>query len=179
MNETQKFCNIARKRSEENKNAFKILYQSNLYGQTISVLRQEIDTLVRILFLLNQPVSVRTELINQTFEGKKWKIGKTQITDKVMVELADELNGWTRNVYKFGCGFIHLSNFHDYQNENIFDKLEEIDKKNIISYLNTYHGFGFEGELNTKSIIPYLPKIFDKIRGNLECYIEYLEKKKH
>lgn len=72
-----------------------------------------------------------------------------------------------------------MSNFHDYQNENIFDKLEEIDKKNIISYLNTYHGFGFEGELNTKSIIPYLPKIFDKIRGNLECYIEYLEKKKH
>ena len=40
-----------------------------------------------------------------------------------MVDKADELKGYVHYVYKFGCGFIHLSGFHNYGMTNPFDKL--------------------------------------------------------
>lgn len=93
----------------------------------------------------------------------------------MMVDLSTKLNGWSEYVYKFGCAFIHLSNFHDYEKGNLFNNITVLERNNIINYLNSYHGFRKEVELNNQTIIPYLPKIFEKINGNLDRYIKSLE----
>jgi hypothetical protein len=149
----------------------------NLTGQVMSVLRQELDSMVRVIFLLSNTIEEREHLINQTLTGKKWKLrSKTNVTDRQMVELADTLNGWTKSVYKFGCAFIHLSSFHDYIFNDPFDNLKEEELDSIRIHLNNYHGFPLTTELTIQSISRYLPMVFDKITGNLVCYIESLEK---
>jgi hypothetical protein len=92
-----------------------------------------------------------------------------------MVDIADKLNGWTQSVYKFGCGFIHLSSLHDYLTDDPFKKLEADEIADIKNHLNNYHDFPLTNELTMTTIKPYLPKVFDKISSNLECYISYLE----
>lgn len=94
-----KFCNIAEQRSAENVASFRVLYENNLYGQCFSVLRQELDTMVRMIYILNfDDREIRLRLINQTLNGEKWSLltpkGKLKIiTDKEMVKIADNLTG--------------------------------------------------------------------------------------
>jgi hypothetical protein len=178
MDNTRNFCKIVRQRSNENKLAFDLLSKSGLTGQLMSILRQELDSMVRVIFLLSQPIEEREHLINMTLMGKKWKLRNNRIvTDKQMVELANKLNGWTESVYKFGCAFIHLSSFHDYVFNDPFENLEQHEIESIKKHLNDYHAFPLKTELTMQSISFYLPCIFDKIQGNLECYIKDLEKK--
>jgi hypothetical protein len=40
------------------------------------------------------------------------------MTDREMIVIAHELQGWTQSVYKFGCAFIHLSSLHDYTTQS-------------------------------------------------------------
>ena len=92
-----------------------------------------------------------------------------------MVDISNELMGWTQSVYKFGCAFIHLSNFHNYRESDPFQSLDESEKNNIKVHLNQYHGFDLQKELTLNSVVPYLQKIFDKVKGNLLCYVSDLE----
>ena len=176
MDNIEQFCKIVRQRSKENKQSVSLLSRTGLTGQVMSVLRQEIDSMVRVIFLLSKPIDERNHLINLTLTGKKWKLrNNANVTDKQMVELADTLNGWTESVYKFGCAFIHLSSFHDYAFNDPFENLEQDEIQSIKTHLNNYHGFPLTTELTMQSISFYLPMVFDKIEGNLECYIKNLE----
>ena len=176
MDNKEQFCNIVRQRSKENKEAIGLLSRTGLTGQVMSVLRQELDSLVRVIFLLSLPLDERNHLISLTLSGKKWKLrNNAQVTDKQMVELSDTLNGWTNSVYKFGCAFIHLSTFHDYTFNDPFENLEIIEINSIKAHLNNYHNFPMTNDLTIKSISFYLPMVFDKIEGNLEYYIKNLE----
>jgi hypothetical protein len=93
-----------------------------------------------------------------------------QVTDKDMVDKANELMGYVQYVYKFGCGFIHLSDFHNYTTTNPFDKLTETEKANVKNYLNQYHLFPIDNELTVESITNFIPDVFEKISSNLACY---------
>ncbi len=93
-----------------------------------------------------------------------------------MVELADTLNGWTKSVYKFGCAFIHLSSFHDYTLNDPFANLEPAEIHSIKTHLHNYHSFPVANNLTVQTIAPYLVMVFDKISGNLECYLQNLER---
>ncbi len=117
MNSIQKYCQIIRNRSEENEKSVELLYPSEHYGQVMSILRQELDSMVRCIYLLNfADLEIRELLITQTLEGERWRYPNRKIiTDKEMVAIANGLQGWTNSVYKFGCAFIHLSNFHNYK----------------------------------------------------------------
>lgn len=133
--------------------------------------------MVRCIYLLNfSDLAIRELLANQTLNGERWRYPDRRIiTDKNMVDIANELQGWAQSVYKFGCAFIHLSNFHDYQETNPFETLDESEKNDIKTHLNHYHGFSLENELTFNSVIPYLQMVFDKVKGNLLCYVEDLE----
>ncbi|MCP4394493.1 MAG: hypothetical protein GY804_09550 [Alphaproteobacteria bacterium] len=181
MNEVLgEFCKIVRQRSYENKKAMSALKVAGLSGHMFSVLRFELDSMVRVIFLLSETKENRIELINKTINGDKWKLaGRGQITDRIMVDLADELNGWTKSVYKFGCAFIHLSSFHDYSQTDPFSSLSPQESTDIKNHMNYYHGFPNSQDLNMLSITLYLPRIFDKIKDNLECYIKNLAEEKH
>ncbi len=176
MDNTERFCSIVRQRSKENKQAIELLSRAGLTGQVISVLRQELDSMVRVIYLLNQSLDEREHLVNLTLNGQKWKLrNRTQVTDKQMVDLADTLNGWTKSVYKFGCAFIHLSSFHGYAYNDPFENLDTDEISDIKSHLNQYHGFPLEEDLSIQTISFYLPMVFEKIASNLDCYIRNLE----
>jgi hypothetical protein len=127
MNNVKGFCEIIRQRSREHRLAIDRL--KDLPGMVVSILRQELDSMVRVIFLLSIPdIEERNRLISQTIEGKKWTIetkkGKwREISDKEMVDLANQLQGWSKSVYKFGCAFIHLSNYHAYKDNNPLEYL--------------------------------------------------------
>ena len=57
MTETEQFCRILRERSVENISSGQLLFNNRLYGQLISVLRQELDSLVRSVFLLSKDIN--------------------------------------------------------------------------------------------------------------------------
>lgn len=177
MNSIQKYCQIIRNRSEENEESVELLYANGHYGQVMSILRQELDSMVRCIYLLNfSDVEIRELLVNQTLEGERWRYPNRKIiTDKEMVDIANDLQGWTNSVYKFGCAFIHLSNFHDYKTTDPFESLNQVEKIDIKSHLNQYHGFDLQKELTFESLIPYLKKVFEKVKGNLLCYVSNLE----
>lgn len=122
MNQTQKFCNIIRKRSSDHALAMNRL--SDMPGMMISILRQELDSLIRAVYLRSlEDIQERQRLINQTLDGDRWTVetakGKSKpLTDREMVEMYNEIFGWTRMVYDFGCSLVHLSDLHGVTSEN-------------------------------------------------------------
>lgn len=178
-NSINKFCQIVTNRSNEHKSTIELLFQVKLYGQIISILRQELDSMVRCIYLLHQSQLERERLAIMTITGARWRdINNRIITDRQMVELAEELQGWTNSVYKFGCGFIHLSNYHDPENHDPFLHLPEQEQQNIKHFMKQYHNFDFNEELNFENVKPYLHKVFIKIYDNLKCYVSELNENK-
>lgn len=161
-------------RSNDHKRAMQLLATANIPSQMIAILRQELDSMVRVIYLLAQEPARRRILIEASVNGQQWQqsSGRGRVTDREMVELAQELQGWTRSVYKFGCAFIHLSNLHDYNDRDPMQLLVIEDCEAIISHCRFYHG-GPEHSSFT-DLLPYLPMVLDKASGNLECYLEQL-----
>lgn len=176
MSEITTFCRQVRARSAENRQA--ILALRALPGQMISVLRQELDSLVRVVFLLAQHDRLyRHRLIEDSVSGRRWLYPdfKQPVTDREMVDLTDTLHGWTKSVYAFGCAFIHLSNLHDHQARDPLAQITQAERKAILDHLRYYHG-GPHGESpGFADVVPYLPMVFTKIADNLECYVKQLE----
>jgi hypothetical protein len=181
MTEKEQFCRILRERSKEHRTAINLMLQNELYGQSISILRQELDSMVRVIFLLDEAdLSVRDHYINQTLNNKKWTLpnSKTIVTDRNMVDLANFLFGWTQSVYRLGCAFIHLSPMSDYKNGNPFAQLTQEEKDEVKEHLHNYHGFLSTNDLTMETISPFLQRVFTKVADNLEAYIQGLENDK-
>ncbi|HTJ30090.1 MAG TPA: hypothetical protein VL346_06305 [Acidobacteriaceae bacterium] len=126
-------------------------------------------------------MAYRDRLIHDSVVGNKWRSedGKRVITDRDMVELSTRLHGWSKNVYAFGCAFIHLSAFHDYSDRDPFDQLRPNDRRDIVHYLNYYHGFAAGDSTGFLDIVHLLPGVFNKIADNLECYVGNIESRSH
>jgi len=176
--ELERFCRVIRTRSTDNKNAINQLYQSSNITNVVSVLRQELDSLIRVIYILSiRDLKYRNELINLSLRNERWRKlnDKGFITDRDMVDLGNQLNGWTEYVYKFGCAFIHLSPFHDYRESDPMTGLSEKEREDIVRYLRNYHYGPVNDEPSFNEIIHFLPKVFNKISSNLECYLVMLE----
>lgn len=172
------FCRQVRKRSQENREALCLLHRNALMGNVMGVLRQELDSMIRCIFLLSvTDRQYRERLLHDSAIGNPWrnKDGRGKVTDRDMVDLSSRLHGWTQNVYAFGCGFIHLSAFHDYSDRDPFDSLTPEDRHDIAHYLHQYHGVVMEHSTKLRDIEFVLPAIFTKISDNLEWYVRELE----
>jgi hypothetical protein len=179
MEELQLFCKNVRTRSKENNASVELLNKAGLYGNTMSIIRQELDSLIRVIYLLKLKDSeYRKQLIHQTITGKRWtEKGKTKkIFDVDMVETVDTSDHWMKDVYKFGCKFIHLSDLHTYLTIDPFLSLDPKVKESIIRHLKSYHPPCTIVELDFEAFKPYLLKIFIKVTGYLETYLTELEK---
>lgn len=161
-------------RSSDHKRAMQVLAAANIPSQMMAILRQELDSMVRVIYLLSQEPSRRTILIEASVNGQLWmqSNGRGRVTDREMVELAQQLQGWTRSVYTFGCAFIHLSNLHDYNDRHPMPQLPAEEREAILDHCRHYHG----GPVGSAFIdlLPYLPRVLEKVSGNLECYLEQL-----
>lgn len=138
--------------------------------------------MVRVIYLLAiNNLRERQRLIDSTLRGERWKVrtskGKWRdVTDREKVDLSQQLQGWTQSVYKFGCAFVHLSDFHNHYAEKPFDKLEEAEKQDILLHMRHYHGGPCHDNPDIIELARYLPEVYKKIAGNLECCIKQLEK---
>jgi hypothetical protein len=177
MSAIESFCRQVRSRSNENKQAMRLLSGADLAGPMVAILRQELDSMVRVIYLLAQPFDRRLLLIEASVMGEKWsqRNSKAAVTDKEMVDLSQSLQGWTRSVYKFGCAFIHLSNYHDYNTNDPLSQLPIGEQKDILEHCRNYHGGPIACEPTFLDFVPYFPRILEKISGNLGCYLERLE----
>lgn len=176
--DTQMLCRMIRHRSKENRDAVSVLHDKGLTGHVIGVLRQELDSMVRCIFLLSiKDRAYRSRLIQDAINHRRWRTNdrKRLITDKDMVELSSRLHGWTQMVYKFGCAFIHLSAYHDYAVRDPLDELSDVDRTNLARYIEQYHGVRLADSDSLMSIASILPRVFEKITSNLECYLKDLE----
>lgn len=172
----QTFCRQVRARSTENRRA--IYAVRDLPGQMVSILRQELDSLVRVVYLLSQADRrYRSRLIEDSVAGSRWlRLNSRQpVTDREMVELTDTLHGWTKSVYAFGCAFIHLSNLHDHQVRDPLDRVSDGERSAILQHLCYYHGGPNGPSPRFADVVPLLPMVFTKIADNLECYVKALE----
>jgi len=181
--DTHTFCTMIRNRSDENRRAmhcFSIPY--GVLSPAFSILRQELDSMVRVIYLLQITDLVeRQRLIQSTMQGEKWRVstseGKSRyITDREMVDLAQQLQGWTQSVYRFGCAFVHLSDFHNHLAQNPFQRLQEAERQDVLSHMRNYHGGPLHDNPSMEELSEYLPRVFDKIADNLKCYLEHLER---
>lgn len=171
----QIFCNIVKNRSEENNKAIKLLVSNELYSTAISILRFELDSMIRVLYLLSCSPFVREHHLKQFFQDQRWEQNGKYITDSLMVKKAVNLHGWASKVYGFACAFIHLSYYHDYYNDDPFSRMDNNNLDIIKNYMIEFHEFNKDKTITFNSLKPYMLDIFHKINGNLECYIEDLE----
>ena len=177
----QKFCDTIRNRSMENQIAIELLYSNQLYSNAISILRQELDLMVRTIYILGiSDTEYRDKLMTSFAEGKKWKRkdGKSFVTDKEMVDFSDTLHGYTHLVYQFGCSFVHLSNLQNWLDDDVSANLSIDTKHNIVKYINQYHCAGLGVDFSFTDIVLFIPDIFKKIHGNLECYVKQIEEER-
>ena len=66
------FLRQVRSRSLEHQRAMELLASARLAGQMVSVLRQELDSMVRVIYLLTQSPERRELLIDASVRGEKW-----------------------------------------------------------------------------------------------------------
>lgn len=134
--------------------------------------------MIRTIYLLSIHDRVeRQRLIDASVNGEPWTANgkKARITDKDMADIAGQFQGWTASVYKFGCAFIHLSNFHDYSDRDPFRSLPDSERQEILQYMRSYHGGPIENDPSFTDIARYFPAVFDKVSSNLACYLKSLE----
>lgn len=169
------FVRQVRLRSNDHQRAMTLLANANIPSQMVAILRQELDSMVRVIYLLSQEPERRADLIVSAVRGIQWMNanGKSRVTDRDMVELSQKLQGWTCSVYKFGCAFIHLSNLHDYNDRDPLSQLPTEEREAILEHCRYYHG-GPNGQCEFIELIPYIPRVLDKISSNLECYLQQL-----
>lgn len=181
MDPLQTFCRQVRARSNEHRIAMALLSGRALWGSMISILRQELDSMVRVIYLLTiQDRSYRKALIEASVNGEPWRTkGKrSRITDKEMTDIANGLHGWTKSVYRFGCAFIHLSSFHDYSDRDPLQALPSDERSQLLLHLQAYHCIPFNLNSTLSDIAPAIPRVLDKISENLDCYLRDLENNK-
>ena len=93
-----------------------------------------------------------------------------------MVEHSNKLDGWSRNVYEFGCAFIHLSNFHNQGEHFLFTQENNSEATKVKEYIKYYHNYEIDVPIRLTQIVELAPQIFDKVSSNLIDYLTALEK---
>lgn len=179
----EKFCRQIRERSRENQDSLTILLNNQNYGIAIGLLRQELDSLIRVAYLSDMGMtnSESKRLIDESVSGNQWKkkarSGKdVRITDREMIDLSSKIGGWVNIIYSFGCKLIHLSDFHDYKSTDPFEKMETENKQEVIRYLHRYHQYPYSG-IDMNKLVEYLPNVMKKLVDNVSYYVSDIEKK--
>ncbi len=147
----------------------------------IGLLRQELDSLLRLCYLWRPETNVNQAklLMQDSTQGKIWKYrnanGKTvKLRDSDMLQFAAFLGGWESVVYHFGCKAIHLSDLHGYQIRDPLVSADAKTKEEVIKYLSLYHGYGKQ-TICMDDLYAYLPKVMEKLTDNVAFYVEELQ----
>jgi hypothetical protein len=151
------------------------------FSVAVGLLRQELDSLIRVAYLSEQGASSQTAraLMADSVNGNQWTTATAngryrRITDREMLDIAAHLGGWVEIIYLFGCKLIHLSDMHDYEVSDPFAKLSNQTRQEIITYLHDYHGYPYP-DIDQPKFEAYLPKVMQKLIENVTYYVAEIE----
>jgi hypothetical protein len=173
------FRKIIEHRLDENWKSFTLLFNMNHYGNCISIMCQELDQMIAILFLLNRNEVERKHLINLSTNNHKWyfldyETKKNYINEKDLINFADTLIGWDKSIYEFGLSFNKLSINFNYLMKDPIVGMSESDKSKIYTYIKTYHSYEFPVQFGLKELVPLLKEVFTIITAKIGAYLEKL-----
>lgn len=165
-------------RSKEHHQAMGVAVALGWWAIVGTVLRMELDSMVRVLYLLRTP-GARQRILASCVAGGGFKDGGRRIQDRDMVAVAVADNDWVSAVYEFGNKFVHLTDAHDYAEIDPFSAYEH--REEVIRYLNQHHRHRLpDRPLNNESTLAdialYAPYVLEKITSNLRNYLEWLGK---
>ena len=171
------FRKLINKRLDENSKSFSILLELKHYGNCISILCQELDQYIRLLYLLKQPKNIRDQLINNSINNQKWYYldgynKKVSISEQDIEDFAKGLNGWEANIFEFRNVFYKITINFNYILRDPIKGLNDTEKDLIYKYIKEYHDSEFKNEYTINDLVPLLPKIFLKISDSIKGYFE-------
>jgi hypothetical protein len=170
------FCRMIEARSREHHEAMRVALDKGWLAIAGSVLRMELDSMIRVIWLLHHP-DTREQILASCVAGEGFSGDRTRITDRAMAEDAANVNGWVRAVYRFGNTFVHLTNAHDYAVHDPFQAYEH--RGEVIEFLNRYHqgkvpGGPVDDSSTLRDLAAYAPYVLEKITSNLDTYVRHL-----
>lgn len=177
ITQTDEYKKLIYHRLEENIKSFKLLFGIQHYGNCISIMCQELDQIVRLLFLINSTLVERKQFMESSINSHKWFIMNRDnkrefITDEVLEEFTKTLTGWDKSIYEFGFAFKNLSSNFNYGSKDPIKSMNEEDRKKLYNYISEYHIKKFPNDFSLSDLIPVLPLIIEKISINLKSYME-------
>lgn len=169
-----RFVRQVHARSEENRKVMEVAHSNELRATEVSVLRYELDSLVRVIYLLHEHDRMRRSdlLVQATSPNGRWKL-----KDKDIAKHARGMYGWEGQLYRVSSRFIHLSDQHDYATRDPFQvSLSPKEREEMVQYLNDqYHG-NLSINSTFEEVVDYVPKVFGKISDRLDFYLEMLKR---
>ena len=172
----QQFFDAISQRSEEHQKAFDYAIKEKLYSQVGSIIRQELDSLIRLSYYECLSESDRQKIIKKFFAGEKVFPNDTTLVNGVdskgLLNKLPQL-GWAKHIYKVGCEFVHLTQLHNWEQgepQLNFTNAERQDiKTNVDWWQKEYMKTDFVLDINFgfKDLAAAAPGIFNKLRVNL------------
>ena len=177
ISEIVEYKKIISHRLDENWKSFKVLFGIQHYGNCISIMCQELDQIISLLFLLNRNKYEKEHLLKLSINSQKWYFKnnenkKEYITEKVLVDFADSLTGWEKSIYEFGLSFQSISTNFNYLLRDPVKSMGENERKQISNYIREYHKKDFNDDFTLDDLIPVLEEIFQRISNNLISYLD-------
>jgi|SRR5208282_5512594 len=169
-------CRMIEARSREHREAMRVALDEGWLAIAGSVLRMELDSMIRVIWLLRHS-DTREQILASCVAGEGFKEGRTRISDHAMAEDAADDSGWVHAVYRFGNTFVHLTNAHDYAVRDPFQAYER--RGEVIEFLNRYHrgkvpGGPVDDSSTLRDLAAYAPYVLEKITSNLDIYVRDL-----
>lgn len=170
----ESFTRMVRSRSSEHRKVMAFATEDNLLSTQMSTIREEVDSLLRVIYLLGiNDYNELAEIIKNSFDQRTFGPTKTdggtrRISDRSMIKAASEQFDWLETLYDFGCSFIHLTGLHSYQERDPFCMLSPSEREVIAGFLNHYYGGAISANSQFTEVAHYLPQIYRKVAENLE-----------
>ncbi len=171
------FCRMVEARSGEHREAMRVALDEDWLAIAGSVLRMELDSMMRVIWLLHHS-DTREQILASCVAGKGFKeaSGK-RIYDRDMAADAASGNRWVQAVYDFGNTFVHLTNAHDYAVRDPFQAYEH--RREVIKFLNEFHpgkvpGGPVDDSSTLRDLAAYAPYVLEKITSRLDGYVRDL-----
>jgi hypothetical protein len=175
--QNEEYKKLINHRLAENVKSFKLLFDIQHYGNCISIMCQELDQVISLLFLLNSNSDDKKLFINSSINSQKWYVlnrenKKEYITDEMLVKFAESLKGWDKSIYEFGLSFGSLSKNFNYGSRDPIKSMNDFERDKLYSYIKEYHNNDFKRDFSLNELIPVLPLIIEEISKKLKIYME-------
>jgi hypothetical protein len=136
----ERFCRQVAARSCELNGLLPVAPEQQAWIVAGSLLRMQVESATRALFLLNDPPELREWRVERplSFDGKfvEHPTGNATISDTRMAELADQrvpaLGNSLQHMYKLGCRLVHLTSVHEYHDRDPYQDMTVVDRQRLI-----------------------------------------------